>query len=314
MAADSKDLTMTTALTTAISLTRTPQGWAAFDMIFKARLGTLLQATLEHAIKNNIVEPVDARQGALFQHIHNALIIALQNESDIIADLAALPAPGNGIKEYLHLQKEMAGQTVAKDLIGIAAIVNMQLHTNTVEQVKKMLAENRQLQHQFPPQLIVSLILSKLPERFATIRDIIVERDVLPDGNTLIHKLNQHDSIAYEQPHSATTFITGKPFHCHNCDKVDAHPPKKCDQPQVGCDHCGAQAWHMTKFCWVPNDKPLPQYWNDERKEQMEKKRKDYKIKKAEEKAAALYADKDKEFSLSQMRALMMNTDERLSI
>ena len=69
----------------------------------------------------------------------------------------------------------------------------------------------------------------------------------------------------------------------------------------------------MTKFCWVPNDKPLPQHWSDERKEQMERKRKDYKIKKTDEKAAALFADKDKEPSLSQMRALISDTNDRLS-
>jgi hypothetical protein len=314
MAADLKHLTTTTAISTAISLTRTPEGWHAFDMIFKAKLGTVLQASLEHAIEKKQLDPIDARQAALFQHIHNALIIAIQDECDLIADLAALPAPSNGIKEYLHLQHELAGQTIAKDLTGIASIVNTSLQTNTVEQVKLMLATNRQLQHQFPSQLMVSLILSKLPEKFATIRDIIVEREVLPDGQTLIHKLHQHDSINVDTSERVSAFMAGKPFHCHNCDKVDAHPPGKCNRPQVGCDHCGAQAWHMTKFCWVPNDKPLPQHWNNERKEQMERKRKDYKIKKTDEKAAALFADKDKEPSLSQMRALISDTNDRLSI
>ena len=78
----------------------------------------------------NIVEPIDTRQGALFQHIHNALIIALQNESDILADLAALPVPGNCVQEYLHLQKEFAGQTLAKDLIGMYCIYHQYVIAN----------------------------------------------------------------------------------------------------------------------------------------------------------------------------------------
>jgi hypothetical protein len=311
MAADLKDLTTTTASSAAITLTRTPQGWSAFSMIFKAKLGTVLQASLEYAIEHKQLEPADTRQAALFQHIHNSLIIALQNECDLIADLAALPAPSNGVKEYLHLQKEFAEQTIAKDLTGIASIINTSLQQNTVEQVKQMLADNRMLQQQFPSQLMVSLILSKLPAEFATIRDIIVERDELPDCATLLNKLVQHQSLSLNQPRSRIAFLTGKPFHCHNCDKTDAHPPQQCNKPQAGCDYCGAQAWHMTKFCWVPNDKPLPHFWSDARKEQIEKKRKEYKEKQADKKASAFMAQ---EPSLSQMRELIEGSSEmRLS-
>jgi hypothetical protein len=281
-------------------------------MIFKAKLGVNLQASLEHAIQNEMCIPADAKQGALFAHIHNALVIALQDEQDLVQELVELPESGNGVMEFLHLQKMFSGQTVARDVMNINSIVNTSLHTDIVTQAKKMISTNGLMQHKFSQELMVTMILSKLPAEFATIRDIIVERNELPSCNILIQKIEQHLSMNPTIEAPLRAFMTGgKPFHCHNCDKVNAHPVGKCNEPAVGCEYCGPQAWHMKKFCWVSNDKPLPHFWSDMRKEQMENKRKEYKEKLAD-KASSLFMTSEP--SLSQMWKLVEGTSEtRLS-
>ena len=79
---------------TPIPLTRTPQGWIAFSTIFKAKLGSPLRTTLLSAINDadcsglKSLPPVDEKQSALYQHISDRLIVALENEQD--SDLFSL--------------------------------------------------------------------------------------------------------------------------------------------------------------------------------------------------------------------------------
>ena len=71
-----------------IKLTRTAKGWSAFEMLFKAHLGSQLSASLNMAIVNKMMVATDARQAALFKHIFDRLVIALENETDLIESIA----------------------------------------------------------------------------------------------------------------------------------------------------------------------------------------------------------------------------------
>jgi kynureninase len=72
-----------------IKLTRTAKGWSAFEMLFKAHLGPQLGAmSLNIAMHNKMLVATDARQAALFKHTFDRLVIALENETDLIESIA----------------------------------------------------------------------------------------------------------------------------------------------------------------------------------------------------------------------------------
>ena len=87
-----------------IKLTRIAKGWAAFEMLFKAHLGTNLSASLNLAIVHKLTTAVDVRQEALFKHIFDRLVIALENESELIESIAEQCELGNGVQALLHIK------------------------------------------------------------------------------------------------------------------------------------------------------------------------------------------------------------------
>ena len=61
--------------TAAPRLTRTPQGWKVFDMLFQAKLGAPLRTTLAEAVLTNSTTATDDKHTALFTHIRDRLIV-----------------------------------------------------------------------------------------------------------------------------------------------------------------------------------------------------------------------------------------------
>jgi hypothetical protein len=66
---------------------------------------------------------------------------------------------------------------------------------------------------------------------------------------------------------------------CLNCDKA-GHIAADCSKVMNDCEHCGTKAGHLSKFCLVPNDKPLPEKMGKEKRERIEKLRIEYKARK----------------------------------
>ena len=147
-------LLSTLSTNSAIPLKRTPKGWIAFDAVFQARLGQDLEASLDYALENNIIDPADAKQAAIFKHIHRRLIIALANEPDLVATLAEMFPSKNGVKAYIHLRDEFVGQTLPAEVQNVFSIVNTDLQTDTVSCVQNMLSTNRRLETPFPSKLL----------------------------------------------------------------------------------------------------------------------------------------------------------------
>ena len=116
MAADCLKLTTDTDTGTAHRLTRTPDGWRAFSSVFMAKLGGPLRASLRAGLETEHMEPIDEKQMALFEHVHDKLVIALQHEDDLVAELAMNFPDCNGVKEFFFLQQFFSGQTMAKDV------------------------------------------------------------------------------------------------------------------------------------------------------------------------------------------------------
>ena len=73
----------------AIPLTKTPKGWIAFSAVLQAKLGAPLRTTLRAAIDSadseGKIRAQDERHSALFEHISDAIILALQNDHTLLA-------------------------------------------------------------------------------------------------------------------------------------------------------------------------------------------------------------------------------------
>ena len=72
--------------TRIIPLTRTPEGWQIFEMVFKASLGPNLRISLEAGLTQEASGylPTDVQQKALFSLIHDRLVTQLRNEHDLL--------------------------------------------------------------------------------------------------------------------------------------------------------------------------------------------------------------------------------------
>ena len=79
-------------------------------MLFKAHMGTNLSASLNLAIVRKATVAIDARQEALFKHIFDRLVIALENETDLIESIAENCMADNGIEAFLHIKQLIVGQ------------------------------------------------------------------------------------------------------------------------------------------------------------------------------------------------------------
>ena len=128
-----------------IKLTRTAKGWSAFEMLFKAHLGSQLSASLNMAMVNKMMVATDARQAALFKHIFDRLVIALENETDLIESIAENCMADNGIEAFLHIKQLMVGQSTASSIMGIDKIITASIGSNTHVDASAIVSTNASL-------------------------------------------------------------------------------------------------------------------------------------------------------------------------
>jgi hypothetical protein len=276
------DLVSTTS--GAIKLVRTPQGFRNFTVVFKAKLGVSLRNAfdlhMDRFIKSGVQDACEECTDDQLYLIHERLVVALQNEDDLLTKiLEGVPDSNNGMAQFMVLQKEFCGSTVATSVINVFKIVTMGM-ANPVNNLTEMISVNRQLSTPFPDELLVALAVAQLPDEFATLADIYTERDQLPSSEDFLEALKRRALTSGGASKTGKmSMLTQAKLFCWNCDKQVNHLNKKCDQPPAGCDICGPKAWHMSKHCWVKNDKPLPQYWDEEKKKNTLQKRAEYKAK-----------------------------------
>ena len=278
-----------------IKLTRTAKGWAAFEMLFKAHMGTNLSASLNLAIVRKVTAAIDTRQEALFKHIFDRLVIALENEPDLIESIAEQCEPDNGVRAFLHIKHLIIGQSTASSISGINGIINAKIGASADVDAAAIVSANNALADdvRLPDKVIATLILIKLPHEHTALRDIVIERDELPTSKALIEKLKQRNTFAPTT--SETTGIGPVTLAamqdkstrvCFNCGEK-GHFTQECSKPKTPCELCGSSG-HMKRFCFVQNDRFLPSNWSEERKADIAKKRADYKAKVSENKAVSM--------------------------
>ena len=127
--------------------------------------------------------------------------------------------------------------------------------------------------------VLVALILLKLPDRYSTIKTMIIQSDTLPTIKELIDKLQtEADFFGASGGHSAFSGIgqqPGRRMFCFNCDE-QGHNSYNCTKAKAACEECDGNG-HLSKHCFVRNDKPLPAGMSAEKKQLITEKRAAYK-------------------------------------
>eukprot|EP00966_Prymnesium_polylepis_P284950 6583127-Prymnesium_polylepis.1 len=114
---------------------------------------------------------------------------------------------------------------------------------------------------------MVALILLKLPEKYSTIKTMIIQSDTLPTTKALIEMLKTLTNFFGGDGPATFSSIgvrAGKGPFSQNCDS-QGHTIADCTKARVQCEECGDKG-HMTKHCYVRNAKPFPSYMSSEKK------------------------------------------------
>ena len=282
-----------------VRLTMTPQGMRAYLVKVRGILGPALSQTLMAAqaqyLKTGSWEPVDDRHEALFTHIFDRIIPALEGHDGLIVRMSQ-KCGTNGPKALDWLTKQLDPQTEASAVLKLIKIFQAKLSEgDLISDIQQLISLNDTLagdEFHLNAKIVTSLLLAKLPPAHIHARASIVQRQDLVSPDELIDILTStlgfdkaadasSSSTAFQVTPTSFAAVSSNPYsksdkRCLNCDS-DKHPSSKCTQPTVACDACGLFAGHLAKYCLVKNDSPLPTSWDEARKATMLSKRAAYK-------------------------------------
>ena len=294
----------------AIPLLRTPGGWEVWKALLNLRLTPAARKVIQDYKnkepwdyqENEDTESVETDTKTQYQIIHEAIFVALQNETDLLADMLQNCDANNGAQQFVWLEDELVGSSVSKSVGIVYKLVQFKIgNVSAVTDVKTMISDNKQLPTPFPDDLLVMLILGKLPEHYGTLKTVILERNRLPSPSDLVKKMtltvtNADIPVTLSEPKLVFS-ATGSSQHltCFNCG-VPGHRGVECDKAKADCDICGAAAGHLPRFCLARNSKPYPEHWSAEKKAWMDNQRKIVKAAKKEVNAMALQVTKTEDF------------------
>ena len=256
-----------------------------FGRQFRSAIGTQYEYTMDAAIASGRLYPTDATTIAMHTKIYNMLILTFKDEDDVMDEMEAHCGKlGPACMSYLEDNYNSTSLAAAVNNLG--AVVR-----ETVigpDQIAGLVARNKRFARlQLSEDAMVALILLKLPEKYATIKTMIIQTDKLPTAKVLINMLQtESDFSGGNNAPAAFSGIGVRPKFCYNCD-TQGHINAECTIPKALCGDCGDKG-HMTKHCWVRNDKPLPAWMTAEKKSSMMAKRVAYQAGKSSTSMSAI--------------------------
>ena len=166
----------------AVRLTRTPQGWQVFELVFFSSMSSTLRSFVLDCLDKGKDKPINEEEASGFDLIFNGLIQRLEAEPDLVTLIADKCDTGNGVQALSVLRSKFAGNTPAKSLTVLYDMFNTKLDADTLDGAQRIPALNEQLaaDKQFPPKLLSAFILHKLPGSFSNLRDKSIAAGVYP--------------------------------------------------------------------------------------------------------------------------------------
>jgi hypothetical protein len=260
-----------------ITLEATPQGYRAFCIKLKAKIGPNLKATLRHAMLHEDFDPGDTRTENLHSLIYDEIVKGMDGHDALMIRMT--DACGEfGPKCLDWLQKQLDPKDTASALATLMAIITEPIGAEVVKGVEAKIDLNNTLNSdlKLTDNVLAALVLTKMPVDLRHLRDIIVEKDELPTMENLLLKIKNAMLFATPTP-------TPPPVHSYammaapsmrpelgkkkwvNCNS-EHHVRVACDMPKADCKYCGPKAGHLSEHCFVGKTTVLPSYLSDERK------------------------------------------------
>ena len=206
------------APSTTIHMTKldpTPQGLRAFSIKLPGILGPNLHATLKaantHYANHSSWTAQDERQEALYEHIFNRLVHALEGHDDIIVRMHD-ECGVNGPLALSWLKNDIDPSSNASSIQKVLHIFKTHISDSSpITDMQKIVTINASLNGAFQlnPALLTVLLIAKIPKSLASARESIIQQDSLPNPNSLISKIKSSLSFsdaAAEASSSSTNY------------------------------------------------------------------------------------------------------------
>ena len=267
-----------------LSINLSALGIRAFILKFTASIGAIYQEALHYAIENDVYAPTDHRTAKMHLAIYNLLVPCFDDHDEILMRMTnEVGQLGPAAIQWLRNEYDPSSNATA--ISKIMKVLSTPLNQNKlIESLNSKVTDNQNLPRELRlnDSLLAILLLVKLPQEFRGLRDIVIDKELLPTPKQLISKVKNTiefqsiDSDGYDRRPTAFAFA-GKPSkYCFNC-ATQGHLTKECEKPKSDCDECGKAAGHPTKHCLVISDKPIPESYSASGRDVLLAKRAEYK-------------------------------------
>jgi hypothetical protein len=253
-----------------------PKKFRTYTLQFKSAIGAQYKVTLERAIATGDFGPTSTAAIVLHAAIYDMLVLTFKGEDDILDEMIA-QCNADGPACFAYLESKYNSTSLPAAVKNLGAIVREPIVGP--EQIAGVVALNKRYSRLcFTDEQLTALIILKLPDKYSTIKTLILQSDRLPTVAELMHKLQAEVDFEPDSDTPAVfSAVAGQQpaGFCFNCD-MRGHTIRSCPSPKVTCGECGDKG-HLDKHCWIRNDKPLPFHFDDAKKQRIEVKRIAYK-------------------------------------
>ena len=271
-----------------IQLNPTRDGLRAFMIKFHAILSPDLSNTLDNYLDNPRAPKTEEAKSA-HKAIWRALVPCLNGLDDLLLRIHRDCRQHDGPQALFWLIKDLDDNAPVTSIKAVVDIIKAATFGgDIVSGIDHIISTNARLQEpfQFNNAITSILILVKLPNDLARLRDSLIgeiNEDNIPSPRTILERVKQELSLRGLGERDSEHHISMATFQrnharlkCINCDATGAHQTWACPKPKADCSECGPGAGHLSKFCFVKNDNPLPAGWSEARKADMQKQRSAY--------------------------------------
>ena len=187
---------------------------------------------MDAAIASGRLNPTDATTIAMHNKIYNMLILTFKDEDDVMDEMEA-QCGKMGPACMSYLEDQYNSTTLAAAVNNLGGVVREAVIGP--DQVAGLAARNKRFARlQLSEDVMVALILLKLPEKYTTIKTMIIQSDRLPTIKALIEMLKTETDFFGGDSPAAFSSIGVRKF-CYNCDS-SGHANAECTKPKVTCE------------------------------------------------------------------------------
>ena len=250
-----------------------PKKFRTYTRKFKSAIGAQYKMTLERAIEASDFGPTSPTTIVLHAAILDMLVLTFKDEDDVLDEMIS-QCGANGPASFAYLENKYNSTSLPAAVKNLGVLIGEAIVGP--DQIAGFVAINKRFTRLcFTDEQLTALILLKLPPKYSTIKTMILQSDTLPTVSELMHKLQAETDFEPDGDRPAVFSAIGGQGFCFNCDKT-GHTGRMCPEPRATCGECGDKG-HLTKHCWIRNDKPLPAYFTDEKRKLFTDRRVTYK-------------------------------------